>query len=112
MNNSALYKVTKETAETIAAIQNALANDGKIDWKEGIGIAMEGGGVIVAVAKNIDELKNEVQDGIDISELTEVQQGFRDGYVPNNPVSEEIYEAAFVDLTTAISSIVSIFKRA
>jgi predicted methyltransferase len=111
MRSSALFKVTKEAAETIAAVQNALSDDGRIDWQEGIGIAMEGGGLIVAIAKNINELKAEIKDGVNISELEDVQAAFTEFYVLKSPISEELYEAAFVDLTTAISSIIALFKR-
>lgn len=111
MNGSAIFSVTKEMAEAIAACQNALSDDGKIGWGEGIDIAIEGGGLIIAVAKNLPELKASMKDGISSEELEAAKEAFREGYVLNQPVTEELIEAAFLDVITAIISIVNVFTR-
>lgn len=106
--NSITYDIGKEIGELASSIQNSI-EDGKVNVAEWVDMGKEGGTAIYTFVKNWGEIKECFVDGLDVTEITDLKEGFKDGYNIENEATEETVEITFdysVMLLNAIAGII------
>lgn len=104
-------KMVLEAGFTVVSkVENAKADDGKVDWMEGAGIAAGSISDIYGIVKNGSQIKKEYND-LDDEEREDIIIWFAEKFDLSNDQAEEKVEAIFKWIVVTDETITIVLKK-